>query len=63
MSWLKKQTDRFKAFDYFNGEVHRQMRLDLKISTGTRKSLERQIGEFFDGKDRDARKGATAAEG
>jgi hypothetical protein len=62
MSWLKKQTDRFKAFDHFNGEVHRQMRLDLKISTGVRKSLERQIGEFFDGKDRES-KGAAQAKG
>lgn len=52
LKWLQKQTNRFEAFDYFNGEVHRKMRFDLKISTGTRKALERQIGEFFDEQDK-----------
>lgn len=52
MAWIKKQTNRHLAFDYFNGEVHRKMRMDLKISTGTRKTLERQIGEFFDEQDK-----------
>jgi hypothetical protein len=51
-SWLTKQTDRHASFDYFNGETHRKMRLDLKISTSVRKSLEREMGEFFDAKDR-----------
>ncbi len=55
-SWLKNQTDRYAAFDWFNGERHRQMRLDLKISTGTRKQLEREIGEYFDEKDKAAAK-------
>ncbi len=61
-SWLQKQTNRFAAFDHFNGETHRKMRLDLKISTGARKMLEREIGEFFDAKDR-TNKGAAQAEG
>ncbi len=56
-SWLKKQPERFRAFDHFNSEVHRQMRIDLKISTAVRKQLEREIGEFFDAKD----KGKAAA--
>lgn len=54
-SWLKKQTDRHKAFDYFNGEAHRQIRIDLKVSTGSRKMLERQIGEFFDERDKNVK--------
>jgi len=57
LSWLKKQPAdaRHAAFDYFNGPVHQKMRLDLKVRTETRKSLERQIGEYFDAKDKEAR--------
>lgn len=55
-SWLQKQESRFPAFDHFNSESHRKMRLDLKISTSVRKHLEREIGEFFDEKDKAAAK-------
>lgn len=54
-AWLRKQTDRHASFDYFNGGTHRQIRMDLKVSTGTRKMLERQIGEFFDERDKNAK--------
>lgn len=60
-SWLRKQDNRYAAFDRYNGPEHQKMRLDLKISTTVRKQLEREIGEYFDGKDRDARKGAEGA--
>lgn len=61
-SWLRKQDERYKSFDYFNAEGHRKMRVDLKVSTQTRKMLEREIGEFFDAKDRE-RKSTAKAEG
>ena len=52
-SWLHKQTNRFKAFDYFNGTIHQKMRKELQISDKTRKNLEHQIKEYFDAKDRE----------
>ena len=62
-SWLKKQDSRFPTFDHFNGEVHRQMRLDLKISTAVRKNLEREIGEYFDEKDKRSRSTSVSENG
>ncbi len=63
-SWLKKQPDRLPAFDYFNSEIHRKMRQDLKVSTTARKQMEREIGEYFDAKDKaKSGKAATQASG
>lgn len=60
-SWLRKQTERHPSFDYFNGAIHRQMRIDLKVSTQTRKQLEKEIGEHFDARDKADRQAAAEA--
>ena len=57
-AWLRKQSERFPTFDYFNSESHRKMRIDLKVSTTSRKMLEREIGEHFDAIDKKAKNAA-----
>lgn len=49
-SWLPKQTDRFKALNYFEGDVHKEMRDRLKVSQGAYRMLHREVQEYFNAK-------------
>lgn len=51
-AWLRGQTDRFKALNYFEGDTHKEMRQRLGVSPGVLKMLHREIQEFFNTKEK-----------